>query len=487
MSSPHELLELSAQEGARRVAIDFLSEMAATRERLDDPGDVEALHDFRVASRRLRSCLGAYRQELDESLPKPLRRRLRTIARATGGSRDLEVHLAWLGEQESVLEPVERAGLAWLVHRLTERKAVADRRLRDALVQLFPRLRGRLLKRLSTYTCTVHVGRPGHGPGFAAVTGALVLRHVDEMERDHAAIRSSADEEEAHRARLAGKRLRYLLEPVQGHVAGPTDLVRRLRKVQDLLGELHDAQAFAAELDRELGAAGRERAQRPAIEWAATTERGALQTDDPGDDPRPGLLALIRSLREREARAFGALESSWLGDRAKPLFAAARALGRTLAERETSGVEIERKYLLSALPPLLRGAPSIEVRQGWLPGRRLVERLRHIQGPGGERWFRTVKVGAGVARLELEEETSGELFERLWLLTDGRRVSKRRYAVTNGEAVWEIDEFLDRDLVLAEIELPDPDTEVRLPDWLRPLVAREVTDDPAYTNRSLAR
>ena len=40
-------------------------------------------------------------------------------------------------------------------------------------------------------------------------------------------------------------------------------------------------------------------------------------------------------------------------------------------------------------------------------------------------------------------------------------------------------------LVLAEVELPGEDAPFRLPEWL--VIAREVTDDPAYTNAALAR
>ena len=484
MSLPEDLLDLPAPEGARRVALAFLAEMTAARERLHDPEDGEALHDFRVASRRLRSALRAYRGELHESVSPKLRQRLRTLARATGRSRDLEVHLERLREAEQAAGPAERPGLAWLVQRFTGQKSSADRRLHDVLEELFAGLRGRLGARLSSYTTVVRLDRPDRSPNFAAATGALVLHHVDEMARELAAVRSPADQEQAHQARIAGKRLRYLIEPVQRLVVGAPHLVRRLRKLQELLGELHDAQEFAAELDRALMDAARE--PRPAV---LPGEQGpaAPAHDSPADDPRTGILALIQTLREREAAAYAALESEWLGSRAESLFAAARALGRTLAERPTPGVEIERKYLLVGLPPLLRSAPSREIRQGWLPGQRLVERLRHVRGPDGDRWFRTIKVGAGVARVELEEETSGELFDQLWSLTQGRRVAKRRYAVGDGSVVWEIDEFIDRDLVLAEIELPDPDTEVRLPDWLRSFVVREVTDDPAYTNRNLAR
>ena len=53
--------------------------------------------------------------------------------------------------------------------------------------------------------------------------------------------------------------------------------------------------------------------------------------------------------------------------------------------------------------------------------------------------------------------------------------------------MWEVDEFTDRDLVLAEVELPSEDVEPRLPEWIAPYVEREVTGEPEYLNVNLAR
>jgi CYTH domain-containing protein len=66
-------------------------------------------------------------------------------------------------------------------------------------------------------------------------------------------------------------------------------------------------------------------------------------------------------------------------------------------------------------------------------------------------------------------------------------VRKRRYVVAAGERRWEIDEFLDRPLVLAEIELGSEDEEVVVPGWLARFVEREVTDEPEYLNVKLAK
>ena len=56
MRLPETLLELPAEEAARFIALDLLATLRAARARLGS-GDPEALHDFRVTLRRLRTAL----------------------------------------------------------------------------------------------------------------------------------------------------------------------------------------------------------------------------------------------------------------------------------------------------------------------------------------------------------------------------------------------------------------------------------------------
>jgi len=150
--------------------------------------------------------------------------------------------------------------------------------------------------------------------------------------------------------------------------------------------------------------------------------------------------------------------------------------------------EIERKYLLRGRPPRTVGAPSVEIDQGYIPGERIRERVRRARGANDVRYYRTIKMGAGIQRIEIEEEAPEEFFQAVWPLTVGRRVHKRRYVVDDSGLVWEIDEFLDRpSLWLAELELTHADQKVTIPEWLAPFLEREVTDDPSYTNRALAK
>ena len=215
-----------------------------------------------------------------------------------------------------------------------------------------------------------------------------------------------------------------------------------------------------------------------------------------GGAPRAARLlsiALLTPLAHREPALQPLLDR--LGDGAAELEGDPSALMTLLDEaaslvaaRSRSGSETERKYLLRALPEEARNAPWRDIAQGYIPGVELVERLRVVTTPDSRvRRYRTVKLGTGITRVEVEEEVSAELFDPLWALTAGRRVSKRRYLVREGDLAWEVDLFHGRDLVLAEVELEDSDAVVELPSWLSPHVVREVTGEDQYVNLNLAK
>ncbi len=99
----------------------------------------------------------------------------------------------------------------------------------------------------------------------------------------------------------------------------------------------------------------------------------------------------------------------------------------------------------------------------------------------------TVKSGGGRSRVEEELAIEPERFERLWPLTEGRRIEKTRHLVPGPDGhVIEVDVYTGAlaGLVVAEVEFAgeaDADAFV-LPDWL----GREVTDDKRYKNQQLA-
>jgi CYTH domain-containing protein len=293
-----------------------------------------------------------------------------------------------------------------------------------------------------------------------------------------ARVKSIGDRAEAHEARIEAKRLRYLLEPLGDCIDGVEDIVTQLSELQDVLGALHDAQLFGSEIARHVAEVlASTNGNTPAANRHANSER----------DRAEGLLALSRRLRRDEQSAFAHVESEWLIDSALPLWNEVEGVAVRLKAMAKEGREVERKYLLTALPADVRPVEVIEVDQGYLPGERLVERVRRVRAPDHAEYYRTVKVGHGLDRMELEEPTTEQVFHALWPLTKGRRVLKRRHRIEDDGRKWEIDEFLDRALIVAEVEIEDPGDTVAIPEWLESIVDRDVTDEDEYSNQNLAR
>lgn len=480
MPLPDYLLDLPADEAARLIALFLLRDLIEQRPRVDHPDDSEALHDFRVAIRRLSTTLKSYRRPLDGSVTKRSRKRLRRLAQSSRESRDFEVHIQWARAQESELSPRQQAGLRWHLARLERRKRDWDAAWHADLAKRFPALERELQDQLELYRLRVEPDSSRRQVA-AQVIGRQALQSGAELERRLADLGIDPNPVSAHRTRLAAKALRYLIEPVERQVEAAPPLLARLARLQHQLGELTDSHALLEELGKALDAT----IAQPVEASATNASEG--QGEHEAEDPRAGLLALAERLRERCEQALRAVRQEWLDGAADDFFSALTQLGNSVADRADRLLEIERKFLLRRLPETAQEVPGVEIEQGWLPGTRVVERWRKIRASGEPICYRTVKSGQGLTRIELEEKTSSELFEHIWPLTEGQRVVKRRRRVATEGVTWEIDEFLDRELVLAEVELPSQDAAIEVPEWLRPYVVREVTGDPEYSNRKLAR
>lgn len=295
MPLPPDLLERSAGEGARLIARGLLDRVRSARKHLAKARDPEALHDFRVALRRLRSWVRAYRSGLGKSVPKRARRTLRELASATSAGRDAEVQLEWLERAAGGADAGEQAGITWLAGRLEERRAQAYRSAVQEAGGAFDRLEKVLRVRLGRET--------GEAAGlFGPFTAALLRGEAAELEARLEAIGTPPDEAQAHAARIRGKRLRYLLEPLKTYREQVPPLIQRLRAFQDLLGELHDLHVLAGDLAR---------GRAPAA-------------------ARSGLVALSRRAAAREEELFGELRASWLGSRSSDFFAEVEQVARSL-------------------------------------------------------------------------------------------------------------------------------------------------------------
>ncbi len=100
----------------------------------------------------------------------------------------------------------------------------------------------------------------------------------------------------------------------------------------------------------------------------------------------------------------------------------------------------------------------------------------------GRQYFFTLKSEGHEARGEKEREIGTDLFFELWEKTLGKRIRKKRLKRRYGENCLEFDDYMDRDLLVAEIEVTTLEQAVAL----APL-GKDVTSDPRYKNKNLAK
>ena len=334
---PPDLLDRPAALGARLVALAYLDQAADALARLDHPEDDEALHDFRVSVRRLRSTLRAYRPLVAQSVTKRQRRRLRDIGDRTNAGRDAEVQLAWLREQEGRLAPRERHGWRWLVERLEGRRAAEYAETLGEVRADFPGIARRLRRRLEEYRARVPPAGEPEEPRFGPVAGQALATAAAEFGDRLAAVHDPGDAAPAHAARIAAKRVRYVVEPIAERVPGGLSLVRRLKSLQDLLGELNDCHVLEAEIGAGTAETGAVRARRLLEVALADGPDAARRAGRAGRDPRRGLLAVARLVRAHRQDLFARLEEEWLADGGRGFGAELGAAVQALRDAATPG------------------------------------------------------------------------------------------------------------------------------------------------------
>jgi len=214
--------------------------------RSDEP---DAVHQMRVATRRLRSALATYRPLLHRERTDPIRGELKWLGQILGGARDVEV-LHWRLQDLLAAQPEE------LVLGPVGRRVDVDlgARHRAAHADLVAALDGdRYLQLLDTLddlvTAPPLTARAGERAGKELP--ALVGRAAGRVERAARAVADDstpgARDRGLHEVRKSAKRARYAAEtavPVAGNPA--TEMAEGMEALQDVLGEHQDSVAARA-------------------------------------------------------------------------------------------------------------------------------------------------------------------------------------------------------------------------------------------------
>jgi CHAD domain-containing protein len=252
--------------------------------RANEPGtrlgeDIEALHDMRVASRRLRAAMAAFRPFLT---PRMLRFRdqLGWVAAALGEVRDLDVQLERMHEWRANFPPERAAALEAVEELLDARRKYARRRM---LAVLDSR---RYESLCSSFASALRFGPPkSFAPGrvpVLAIAPDMVERRYKRVRKQGDLIRKDSPPDAYHLLRIDAKKLRYALEFVGNGIYGKPalDFSARVTAMQDVLG-LHQDAYVAMDLMQELAdSSGRKLGPQTLMAMGSISERYRLDAVD---------------------------------------------------------------------------------------------------------------------------------------------------------------------------------------------------------------
>lgn len=231
-----------------KTMLQYLDAMMGMIDGVRQNEDIECLHRMRVASRRLRSLLPLVSDCLPARQTVPWRKRLRRVTRALGDARDADVQAACLEDAlKGCRNDRHRPGLERLLLRFRQRRSVLQAPLADTLERLASGRRMRRMEMGLRYllaTSQLYADAESARHTYVRSRGAI-MRRLQQVLAAAATIRGPHCSTELHTTRIAVKRLRYTLQafaPLYPDTLN--DAIRTARRLQDVLGNIHDCDVW---------------------------------------------------------------------------------------------------------------------------------------------------------------------------------------------------------------------------------------------------
>ncbi|GAB4111257.1 MAG: hypothetical protein Fur005_02400 [Roseiflexaceae bacterium] len=231
-----------AGEGTRRMLRRFFERMLAREEDVRRAEDPEDVHQMRVATRRLRATLQVLEPIFDPEQIRRFRRGLRRAAAALGTVRDYDVFLSALRSFQAEQSAAQAAPLDRVI-------ATVERERAKARITMLEDLQGGRYARFK-HAFAIFLTTPGADlaplpetgipPRVRDIAGSIIWRRYEAW-RAFEVLVPQASSEQLHMARIAGKRLRYVLEAFADPL-GPKSAtaLQQLADLQEHMGLLQD-------------------------------------------------------------------------------------------------------------------------------------------------------------------------------------------------------------------------------------------------------
>lgn len=248
--------------------------------------DIEFVHRARVATRRLRVSLAMFERCFAQKQVKRWRKAIRRVTTSLGDARDRDVQIELLCGTLSALDAKECfPGIARVLVQLENDRERLQRHVAKAVDRLeasgvlrqMQRATEQILDRVELSPQEIQT--PEVHPDIRRHLARQLNKQLNKLFEYESSLTNSEDGANHHAMRIAAKRLRYTLEISRPMCPGRLDeVVEVIKKIQTLLGDVHDCDiwleqldAFAAEqrdrIAAKFGNAGRFRHLQPGIEY----------------------------------------------------------------------------------------------------------------------------------------------------------------------------------------------------------------------------
>lgn len=231
----------------RHVITTRLQKLLSNEDAARQGDDVDAVHDMRVASRRLREAFELFEFCFPQKSYQKFYRSVRQVTRVLGEVRNADVALIYFKNLSAANDDIlVQVALEELLRRLARARQGARGRLiaglNESRVRQLPVELAGVFARVENLPI-----RQQRGARQSIVLARRqIAQRVREFFSASAAVAGENDETNLHKVRISVKKLRYAIETFD-YAVGETIVknLQDLKHLQEILGELHDRDVFA--------------------------------------------------------------------------------------------------------------------------------------------------------------------------------------------------------------------------------------------------
>jgi CHAD domain-containing protein len=293
--------------------------------------DIEAVHQMRVATRRLRAAFTLFADCLPNKRADEWQREIKRITKALGAARDTDVQFDWLRKfLARTTDPARVPGLNRLLLRLYQQR----QRLQIKVVEALDRLEashtladmGELLRDQVVQARLINLDP--HAPEVYVRAAEAIRLQLEEFLAYDVFVYQPEHNVELHAMRIAAKHLRYTLEIFaelyEDNLKQPLKVVKDM---QESLGDLHDSDVWIAFVP-----------QFMTEERARTQEYFGVDTY--ADRFTPGLLALQADRQQYRQKSYENFVKAWERALKQDVWTQLRATITVMPAPDTTAAEL---------------------------------------------------------------------------------------------------------------------------------------------------